>query len=88
MYFSTQGKPEPGIVATTVAIPLQSIIVRSWLHYWVTYTRAGTAATPYGPVVKHGKGSWMGRRHIGRSYGLGDGGTLTWIGGVKHSCER
>ena len=45
---------------------------------------SGHAVGPF----KHGEGSWMGRRRIGRSYGLGDGGTLTWIGGVKHSCER
>src|SRR6476660_7216526 len=38
---------------------------------------------------KHGKGSWMGHSGcVGRSYGLGDSGKFTWIGGVKHSCER
>ena len=81
------GPTAPGIVATIVTFPLQSIALRFWLSCWVASTRPGIAATPLGPS-RVAKRIGLDIGASGVQLRTSDSGTLTWIGGVKDSCER
>ena len=59
MYFSRQ-EPNPGIVANTVAFPLQSILSMFSEQYSVTSKDPAQRPRPWERGLDRGKGNWIG----------------------------